>query len=52
MKVIFGPGTGLGVGFLTKPKPSSHYEVHSSEGGHAEFSPRNDLEFGLVKFAK
>lgn len=58
-----GAGTGLGQCFLT---PVGHeddlssegqhdaveYNCFASEGGHAEFAPRNDTEFGLLTFLK
>lgn len=45
-----GAGTGLGQCFLT---PSNNeYQCFPSEGGHAEYAPRNDLEFGLLTFLK
>jgi glucokinase len=43
---LLGAGTGLGAGFLVwdgerrRPQPS--------EGGHADFAPRDDLEWGLA----
>lgn len=40
VKVVIGPGTGLGQGFLTKSEFSPHYEVFPCEGGHVEFSMR------------
>eukprot|EP00605_Chrysophyceae_sp_TOSAG23-4_P001616 GSChrysophyteH1.ASY1.ANO1.1776.1 assembled CDS len=56
-----GAGTGLGECYLTAhPVLSSNEDFQSSyeyiawpcEGGHAEFSPRNDVEYGLSKFLK
>ena len=44
-----GAGTGLGECFLT-PDKHGHYTCFSSEGGHSEFAPRNDLEIELLKF--
>lgn len=44
-----GAGTGLGECFLTCDS-KSNYECYPSEGGHAEFAPRNDLEIKLLKF--
>lgn len=37
-----GAGTGLGECFLT-PFGSGGYECYPSEGGHAEFAPRNEV---------
>ncbi|MBE9005449.1 glucokinase [Fortiea sp. LEGE XX443] len=45
---IIGAGTGLGQGFLMKY--GNHYQVFPSEGGHADFAPRNELEFQLMKY--
>jgi glucokinase len=55
-----GAGTGLGECFLTShvvhapggKKEEHEYQCFPSEGGHAEFSPRNDLEYGLLKHLK
>lgn len=41
VKLVIGPGTGLGQGFLTKSEYSPHYEVWPSEGGHSEFNVRH-----------
>ncbi|MDJ0619112.1 MAG: glucokinase [Calothrix sp. MO_192.B10] len=45
---IIGAGTGLGQGFLIKQ--GEHYQVFASEGGHADFAPRTELEFQLLKY--
>lgn len=45
---IIGAGTGLGQGFLMKQ--GNHYQVFPSEGGHADFAPRSELEFQLMKY--
>ena len=45
---IIGAGTGLGQGFLIKQE--EHYQVFASEGGHADFAPRTELEFQLLKY--
>lgn len=41
VKVVMGPGTGMGQGFLTKSPYAPFYEVHSTEGGHVEYCPRS-----------
>lgn len=41
VKIVIGPGTGLGEGFLTKSEYSPFYEVYPCEGGHTEFCPRS-----------
>ncbi|MEH1943651.1 MAG: glucokinase [Nostoc sp.] len=45
---IIGAGTGLGQGFLIKQ--GKDYQVFPSEGGHADFAPRNEMEFQLLKY--
>ena len=51
VKVVLGPGTGHGQGFLVKSKFSPCYEVFPAEGGHVEFAPRDELDMRLVQFA-
>ena len=46
-----GAGTGLGECFVT-PNDDGFFTAWPSEGGHAEFAPRNDLEFELLVFLK
>lgn len=46
-----GPGTGLGEGYLTKSKFSNCHEVFSSEGGHTDFTVRNEQDWKLMQFA-
>ncbi|MEB3295113.1 MAG: glucokinase [Synechococcales bacterium] len=45
---VIGAGTGLGQGFLIHS--GQQYQVFSSEGGHADFAPRNELEFQLSRY--
>ncbi|MBW4636491.1 MAG: glucokinase [Iphinoe sp. HA4291-MV1] len=45
---IIGAGTGLGQGFLIKQ--GDYYQIFPSEGGHADFAPRTELEFQLLKY--
>jgi glucokinase len=45
---VIGAGTGLGQGFLIRQ--DNQYQVFPSEGGHADFAPRNELEFQLLKY--
>jgi glucokinase len=47
---LIGAGTGLGVGYLTWNHDS--YEVHASEAGHCDFSPRNAIEDALLSFLR
>ncbi|MDA4118875.1 MAG: glucokinase [Thaumarchaeota archaeon] len=43
---VIAPGTGLGEAFITLDGPRRH--VHPSEGGHADFAPRNPSEVELL----
>eukprot|EP01029_Cantina_marsupialis_P030289 TRINITY_DN8136_c0_g1_i1.p1 TRINITY_DN8136_c0_g1~~TRINITY_DN8136_c0_g1_i1.p1 ORF type:complete len:384 (+),score=79.32 TRINITY_DN8136_c0_g1_i1:128-1279(+) len=45
-----GAGTGLGECFLTHN--GNTYEAFPTEGGHAEFAPRTDLEYEMLDFLK
>jgi glucokinase len=45
---LIGAGTGLGQGFLIWE--GDHYRVLPSEGGHADYAPRGNLEAGLLRF--
>jgi glucokinase len=45
---VIAPGTGLGEAFLTWD--GSKYLAHTSEGGHADFAPTNDLEIDLLRY--
>lgn len=45
---VVAPGTGLGEAFLTWD--GVRYHVHASEGGHADFAPRNPLEMELLSY--
>lgn len=44
---LLGAGTGLGEAFLLAGE-DGRYRVHPTEGGHADFAPRNALEYGLL----
>lgn len=48
---VLGAGTGLGEGFLI-PTEVGQYHVFSSEGSHADFAPRSELEFQLLTYIK
>lgn len=52
VKIVLGPGTGHGQGFLVKSKFAPCYEVYPSEGGHVEFAPRSNVDLRLVEFGK
>ena len=45
---IIAPGTGLGESFLTWD--GSRYMAHSSEGGHSDFAPTNELQIRLLRY--
>lgn len=47
---VIGAGTGLGQGFLIPCQ--GQYSVYPSEGGHADFAPRSDLEFQLLLYLR
>jgi glucokinase len=46
--VVIAAGTGLGEAILYWD--GSRHRVSASEGGHADFAPRNDLEVDLLRF--
>lgn len=45
-----GPGTGLGQAFVSYG--NGRPRIHSSEGGHVDFAPRDELEDGLLRFLR
>jgi glucokinase len=45
---VLGAGTGLGQGFALQR--DGHPLVFASEGGHADFAPRSELEFQLLHY--
>lgn len=45
---VIGAGTGLGEGFLVRLLDD--YHVYATEGGHADFAPRTDMEFELLQY--
>lgn len=47
---VIGAGTGLGEGFLVQQ--AGRYSVFSSEGGHADFAPRTELEFQMLQYLR
>jgi glucokinase len=49
-KATLGPGTGLGVGYLTKQDGDEYYLVSASEGSHGDFAPRNKQQFKFMKY--
>ncbi|MCF6291116.1 MAG: glucokinase [Desulfobacterales bacterium] len=44
---VIAPGTGLGEAFLTRTHAG--WQVHGSEGGHADFSPISVVEVELLR---
>ena len=49
-KAVIGAGTGLGECFMTHN--GKNYDVYPAEGGHADFAPRNQLEFEIMEHVK
>lgn len=47
---IIGAGTGLGEGLALYVEASQGYIIIASEGGHCDFSPKNDEEIGLLRY--
>lgn len=47
---FIGPGTGLGQAFVSYH--DGRPRVHSSEGGHVDFAPTDELEDGLLRFLR
>lgn len=45
---VIAPGTGLGEAFLTWEK--DRYHAHTSEGGHADFAPADELQLELLRY--
>ena len=50
-KILLGTGTGLGACVVTK-SVEGDYVVFPGEGGHVDFAPRNELEFGFMEYVK
>ncbi len=48
LKLIIGPGTGLGVAGLIRM--GSQWKPISGEGGHVDFAPRNELEIKILEY--
>ncbi|MBM3321126.1 MAG: glucokinase [Candidatus Eisenbacteria bacterium] len=47
---LVGAGTGLGEAFVLRFGET--LRVFPTEGGHADFAPRDEIEFGLLRFLK
>jgi glucokinase len=52
VKIVVGPGTGLGQGILVKVNEDDLYETFPTEGGHVDFSVQTQEDFELVEFAR
>ena len=50
VQAVLAPGSGLGEGFLVPH--GATYLPCASEGGHASFAPRNDLQAELLAFMR
>ncbi|NWF68515.1 MAG: glucokinase [Chloroflexi bacterium] len=48
-KVLIAPGTGLGEAILVYDWQDNLYHISATEGGHADFAPRNQFEMGLLR---
>jgi glucokinase len=49
-RAVIAPGTGLGEAFLIYD--GARYRAFPSEGGHASFAPRTELEDGLLAYLR
>ena len=49
-KLIIGPGTGLGMGFLLKEEGNEYYTIGASEGGHQDYTAKNPEAFALREY--
>ena len=51
-KLMIGPGTGLGMGFLLKNKNDKYYIIGSSEGGGQDFAAKSEFLMKLKNFIR
>ena len=51
-KLLIGPGTGLGMGYLLKDKDADFYTIGGSEGGHQDYTAKNEDNFALREYFK
>ena len=53
-KLMIGPGTGLGMGFLLKNEneKNGYYTIGISEGGGRDYAPKSDKDLKLRNFIK
>ena len=52
VKVVMGPGTGLGTAFLCKSNFSERHDVYPAEIGFNEWLPKSNQEIRLAEFVK
>ena len=52
MITVIGAGTGLGEAFVVRGDHPGEEQVVASEGGHADFAPRDDLEIELLRYLR
>jgi glucokinase len=50
VRACIGAGTGLGVGFLTFN--CDEVVAHSTEGGHIDFAPTDDIQLELLQYLR
>ena len=51
-KLIVGPGTGLGMGYLVKEEFNQFYTIGASEGGHQDYTAKTQDNFALREYFK
>ena len=51
-KLMIGPGTGLGMGYLLKNKKDKYYTIGSSEGGGQDFCAKSEYFLKLRQFIR
>ena len=51
-KLMIGPGTGLGMGFLLKNKKDKYYIIGSRESGGQDFAAKSEFLMKLKKFIR
>ena len=51
-KLMIGPGTGLGMGYLLKDNNSKYYTIGSSEGGGRDYAPKSNYDLKLRSYIK
>ena len=51
-KLMIGPGTGLGMGYLLKEQGNEFYSIGASEGGHQDYTAKTEDNFALREYFK